>query len=299
MDSYRNSRFDSPRDSLACLWTSPPLLILQAVVKLIKVGAAGIPEELKEDSMEDSLDNLLERGFESLELQFLNGVNLKEEDIETLSDFAGKMTFSAHGPYRINLASSRSNRISESEEWILECSRVLERIGGKILVFHPGYYAISEKETSKRIKNNLRKVLGRLESESIDIKLGLETTAKRKQFGTFEEIMEVTKSFRSKVVPVLDFAHIHARTSGSLKTREDFARIIDRLKGKLKEFHFHIACVDYEKGEEVSHQPLKAKDPDIKLLIDILKEEEIDSTLILETPQPLDDIQELKSWIHG
>lgn len=268
------------------------------MIELIKIGAAGFPDELEGNSIGRSLEELERIGFDSLELQFLKGIDLEEEDIEEYKKFSKGISFSAHAPYLINLSSSDQRRIKESLDWIMRSARVLNELKGDLVVFHPGYYAVSEEETMERIKRNLERVLERLESESLNVEVGIETTAKEKQFGRVDEVYEVCNYFNFEVKPVLDFAHIHAKTSGGLRSRRDFEKVLRMFKGNLSHFHFHLACVEYENREEVSHQPFSAEEPDYKPLINILKSEDIDSNLILESPQPLKDLKKIKAWIQ-
>lgn len=265
---------------------------------LIKLGTSGFPEDLEDGSIEEKLDKLSSLGFESFEFQFLRGIDLDNSDIEEFKQFSDSFTFSAHAPFIINLAASKEERIDESIKWILKSSEIIDKLGEGLVVFHPGYYAENKEETSRRIRKNLEKAINKVESSALNVKLGLESTAQKKQFGSWEEIFEVCRYFGSNVRPVLDFAHIHARTSGSLKGKKDFRKILERMPKNYEDFHFHIACVEYKDGEEISHQSLNSKEPDYKPFIDILKSEEMDFNLIMESPTPIDDARKLRSWLH-
>ena len=295
MDNLRDRCNHSSRDSAPYLWTCNAVLIL--VIRLIDIGCSGFPEGLEKGSISEKLSELNNMGFSAFELQFLRSMDLSSSEISQFKEKSEEFSFSAHGPYQINLGSTKEKRISESVEWILKSCEALEKIGGNLLVFHPGYYAVNKEETSRRIRKNLERALTKLESEGLNIELGIETTAKKKQFGRLEEIGEVCKSLNYEVKPVVDFAHIHARTHGGLKTRKDFEDVLDMFEGRISKFHFHIACVKHEDGEEVCHQPLETKEPDFRPLIRELKSRNLDSTLILETPQPERDLEILKSWI--
>lgn len=297
MGSFRDCGNHSYRTPAAYIRIFIPPLIL--VIQLIEIGCSGFPEEIKSKNTAEKLFELYDYGFRAFELKFLRSVELSESESSIFKNFSNKFSFSAHGPYQINLGATKEKRISESINWILKASEALEKIGGNILVFHPGYYAVNKEETSKRIKGNLERALTKIESEGIDIKLGIETTAKKKQFGSLEEIKEVCEYLNYEVLPVLDFAHIHARTHGGLKNQKSFEDILERFRGKLDKFHLHIACVKHENGEEVTHQSLKTKEPDYSSFISSLKSKKIDSTLILESPEPLRDLKILKSWISG
>jgi deoxyribonuclease-4 len=84
-----------------------------------------------------------------------------------------------------------------------------------------------------------------MRKNKLKVKLALETMGKQKVFGTLDEIIEVCKSVKD-VLPVIDLAHIHSRSDGSLKNPEDFQQIFKKLKPlKLKEYLIHITGVLY------------------------------------------------------
>jgi deoxyribonuclease IV len=72
-------------------------------------------------------------------------------------------------------------------------------------------------------ENNRDKILkSKLEN---DVDFRLEDTGKGTQFGTLEELVSLCKEF-STCKLCIDFAHIHARGNGALKTYKDFIRIL-------------------------------------------------------------------------
>ncbi len=123
-----------------------------------------------------------------------------------------------------------------------------------------------------------------LKKEKLKTKIGMETMGKQKVFGTIDEIIEVCKNVKD-VVPVIDFAHIHARGNGSLKERKDFEEIFEKLKPlKLKHYIIHITGVLYENGNEFYHLPIKKGDMPIAPLIEIIIDNNYNVTLISESP---------------
>jgi deoxyribonuclease-4 len=92
------------------------------------------------------------------------------------------------------------------------------------------------------------------------------------------------------VQPVLDFAHIHARYGGSLRTPDDFRRVVDDLvsicPGTL---HCHYSCIEYTGAGEKRHLPLSTKDPDFSHLVPSLRGLSQECTIICETPLPVQD----------
>ena len=132
-----------------------------------------------------------------------------------------------------------------------------------------------------------------------DIKVGLETMGKKGSWGTLPEIKEVMGEVEG-VVPVLDFAHLHARSGGSLRGRQDFEKVLDEVRsfydGRL---HCHFSCIEYTEQGERRHLPLAARQPDYRHLARIMKERAMDATLISETPPPEDGAKEMLRLLKG
>jgi deoxyribonuclease-4 len=92
------------------------------------------------------------------------------------------------------------------------------------------------------------------------------------------------------VQPVVDFAHIHARYGGSLRSMEDFRRVVDAMSamhpGRL---HCHYSCIEYTRAGEKRHLPLSAREPDFSHLVPVLRGISRECTIICETPTPSSD----------
>jgi deoxyribonuclease-4 len=189
-----------------------------------------------------------------------------------------------HAPYYINLAGT-GEEIDLSIEKILFSARLADKMGAKTVVTHPGYYGEeSERKTTKRIIKNLKKIQGTFKKEKIKAKLGIETMGKQKVFGSLDEIIEVCHNVKG-IFPIIGVGHIHARTNGGLKKREDFEEIFEKIKSlKLKHYLIHVTGVLYENGNEYYHIPIKKGDMPVMPLVDIILDNNYDVTLISESP---------------
>jgi deoxyribonuclease-4 len=152
-------------------------------------------------------------------------------------------------------------------------------------VTHPGYYGEdSERKTMKKIIKNLKKIQNQFKKDKIKVNLGIETMGKKRVFGSLEEIIEISNNVKG-VIPVVGLGHIHARTNGGLKKREDFEEIFEQLKPlKLKHFLIHVTGVLYEDGNEYYHIPIKKGDMPLMPIIDIILDNNYDVTFISESP---------------
>lgn len=261
---------------------------------MLTIGTAGSPQSY---TISKWVDWLAENKLNALELQFLQGPKLDNwKQIRNKAE-ENEISLSAHAPYKINLAASQQSRIEESIQAIYKSAELLDKVNGQVLTIHPGYYSDSKEKTLNRITRNLKKSLERLESEMLDVTLGVETSGKKKQFGLLQEIYDLVENLGFEIIPVIDFAHIQAR-SKNFKHESDFQQVIDLFRGKINHYHFHIACVKAENQEEARHLSLEKKQPDYKNLLKPISDIASESSLILETPQLKKNSLKLKNWIE-
>lgn len=255
---------------------------------MIRIGQAGIPLSCKGRTNKDGLRYTKEvLNLNAMELQFVRGLYIMEdEEAEFIKEFSTEndVELHVHAPYYINLAGS-TEEVELSIEKILYSARLANKMGAETVVVHPGYYGEENaKKTMKKIVKNTKKVLGIFKKEKIKTKIGLETMGKQKVFGSLDEIIEICSNLKD-VKPVIGLGHIHARTNGSLKKREDFEEVFEKLKPlKMKHYLIHLTGVLYENGNEHYHLPLKKGDMPLMPLIDVILDNNYDVTMISESP---------------
>ena len=255
---------------------------------MIRIGQAGIPLSCKGRTNKDGLvytKNILD--LNAIELQFVRGLYIMEdEEAQFLHDFAKEndVELHVHAPYYLNLAAT-DEELDNSFDKILYSATIGQKMGAKSVVVHPGYYGEEgEKKTLKRIIKNVKKLQNNFKKEKIKIKLAIETMGKQKVFGSLDEIINICSEVKD-VIPAIGLGHIHARTNGGLKKREDFEEIFDKLKPlRLKHYLIHITGVMYENGNEFYHVPIKKGDMPIMPLIDLILDKNYDVTFISESP---------------
>lgn len=255
---------------------------------MIRVGQAGIPLSCKGRTNKDGLvytKKILD--LNAMEVQFVRGLYVMEdEEAQFMKDYAKEndVELHVHAPYYINLGGS-GEELHLSIEKILFSARLADKMGAKTVVTHPGYYGEqSERKTMKRIIKNTKKLVGVFKKEKIKVKLGVETMGKQKVFGSLDEIIEICSNVKG-LIPVVGLGHIHARTNGGLKEREDFEEIFQKLKPlRLKHYLIHVTGVLYENGNEYYHIPIKKGDMPLAPVIDIILDRNYDVTFISESP---------------
>lgn len=210
---------------------------------------------------------------------------------------------SMHASYFINL-SGRENIVKDSIERIKAALTAASWIGAYIVVFHPGYYGgRSHRDAVDVCRQALKIIADWMEVENLSgIYLGLETTGKRSQLGSIDEVLELSSSI-PYARPVVDWAHLYARELGLMKDRDDIIKVLDKLEKVLgsdyvkNEMHCHYSRIEYGKSGEREHHNLDEKSygPDFDTIAEALLEIGVNPTIICETPLLDIDAVKMKS----
>ena len=249
-------------------------------------GISGLPLGGKKPmNYAGGIHYLREAGLDAMELLFVRTVNVTANNGPQLLKAKDDKAFylSAHGSYYINLNAQDEEKQQQSLGRILAAVDGLERVKGRSLVFHPGFYLKDSPDAAyEKVKANLKKL------PTGNIHYRLETTGKKTQFGTLEELVHLCAEVPSCRL-CIDFAHIHARNNGSLKGYDDFARILRYVEDKLGrsallDMHIHIAGIRYNEKGEISHLPLLESDFNYKACLKALKDFGAKGCVISEGP---------------
>ncbi len=252
---------------------------------MIYFGPAGYPTGSRGPL--EALERIRALKLNALEVQFVRQVRMGEDKARAAEERARDLgiLLSAHAPYYVNFNSPSRTTVRKSGEWVMKAARAAHQMGAWIIVLHAAAYSGKDpKAATRSVIRGVTKCRDQMEKEGIDVLLGLETMGKKGSWGTIEEIAHVVREIEG-TAPVLDFAHLHARSGGGLRTVSDFRRVLvecgEFYRGHL---HCHFSCVEYTEAGERSHLPMSAKAPDYALLVAALKEEERGVTVISETP---------------
>ncbi|WP_428566493.1 MAG: TIM barrel protein [Solidesulfovibrio sp. DCME] len=238
-------------------------------------------------------------GLDALELLFVRSVNVSARNSAAIlrEKAANAFHLSAHGSYYINLNAASAIKRQESLQRIASGAEALRLVGGRSLVFHPGFYlGKPPAEAWETIKDCLR----RLPDDGIDYRL--ETTGKGTQCGTVPEIVALCRELPA-CKPCIDFAHIHARQNGGLRTYADFAHILDALleglgRAALDDLHIHMGGIAYGPKGEKHHLPLADSDFNYKACLQALRDYAVKGCVICEGPRLEYDAILLKNAYH-
>ncbi|MEM5793293.1 MAG: TIM barrel protein [Candidatus Aenigmatarchaeota archaeon] len=262
------------------------------------IGTGGTPISSKGRSTLSGLERIKELGLNAMEVEFVRGVNMKEDMAKEVGDLAKelKIKLSIHAPYYINLASGDKKKVNDSKRRIIEsCERGFD-MGAEIIVFHPAYYGkLSKEECYHIVKRECESMVDTLRTKGIkNVLLGLETTGKKSQFGTLDECIKIAKEVKGCMV-VVDWAHIYARNGGNV----NFGEIIEKVMKVTKSIHSHFSCINFSESGERNHLTLDAKKPDYSELVREIKHRKMDITLISESPNLEEDALYLKNMIES
>jgi deoxyribonuclease-4 len=202
------------------------------------------------------------------------GVIARELDIE----------LSLHTPYYMDLAGA-DNLAQKSMDSIMWGGLLADAMGASVVATFLGLYGdIPPKEAVARIQANVKTLRDMYRQRKVSAKLGLETSGRREVVGSLDEIVTICKAVKG-VVPVLNFAHVHARDGGLLKRPEDFAAVIDQVqKFSGPHVHTHFTGVEHEGGLELRYTPIKKGDLRFEPLAECLLDGDYDLSLISSSP---------------
>ena len=264
---------------------------------MIKFGPAGnsdvFYENNKSRSSLEAPEWLKDMGLDAYEYSFSRGVVMKEETALALGKACkdNGVEISVHAPYYINLAGTDDVLLEKSFNYILDCLKYLRLLGGKRCVFHPGTCGkLDRPEAFRLLKERTAELVKRVRQAGYtDMYVCPETMGKSQQLGTYQEIAELC-SMDEILVPTIDFGHINALEQGSLKTVEDFDRVISYLIEKLgiekvKKMHVHFSKIEYGAKGEIKHLTFEDDiyGPRFENLAVVLKKYDLEPFIICES----------------
>jgi deoxyribonuclease-4 len=276
------------------------------IVNKLHFLTAGLPLASENKGYKKGLNIIEEMDLDGLEVEFVHGVRLNEQNQNLLKDFSQKenIKLTCHGPYYINLNSQEEEKIEASVIRILDTARMAKEIGAFSITFHAAFYmGMNENEVFKKVETSMQEICSVLEKENNDIWVRPETTGKPTQWGNLEEIVKLSKNFK-QVLPCVDFSHLHARTNGLYNTYDEFCKIFDYIgkelgKEALDNFHAHIAGIEYSVKGEKKHLMLKESDMNYKDLMKAFKAFDVKGVVVCESPIMEEDAVLLKEYYNS
>ncbi len=262
----------------------------------LKFGPAGIPIQTKKRDTIEGIKTVRKLGLDAMELEFVQGVRMSEKkarEVRKVAEGEG-VTLTVHAPYWINLNAKEPHKVENSKRHILESARIGFIAGATSVTFHPAFYLKQDPEAVyQRVKEALEEVIDRLREEGVQIDIRPETMGKPTQFGSLEEVVRLAREIPG-VKPLVDFAHLHARSLGKMNSYEEFVAVLDYLQEHLgpevlKDVHFHVSGIEYGPKGEKNHLILEESDFRYRELLQAFRDRGVEGVIICESPNLEED----------
>lgn len=279
---------------------------MQNLFKFDKLNfiTAGMPIRTGKGSYPQAFDVLKEMNLDGMELEFVHGVRMSDDNRIFVKEMAKNFVITAHGPFYINLNSKEEEKIEASVQRIIDTAAVAAQAGAFSITYHAAFYMGGDKETVfEQVKTQTKRIIDILENEKIKVWVRPETTGKATQWGDIDEIINLSKEFE-QVLPCVDFSHLHARSAGEYNTYDEFSKVLEKMGNNigqyaLENFHGHLAGIEYTAKGEKQHLNLENSDMNYKDLIKVMKGFGVKGALVCESPNIEDDCKLLKNYYES
>ncbi len=253
-----------------------------------EVDDAIIVETLRPDDEGNYVPIGIDRELEEedIVLQLFWNLASSYKELNILSELARELDvkLSLHTPYYMDLVSN-GELTEKSIDYIVWGGILANEMGADIVVNHIGLYGgLKKKEAMNNVVNNVKAIKERYKELDLRPKLGFETSGKQDLFGTLNEILSLVKKVKG-LVPIVNFAHIHAREDGKFKDAKDFVEVLDKVKKYMGDEHYvEFSGVEYENGNELRLTPIKRGDLKFETFATALYEQEYNIRVISASP---------------
>ena len=266
-------------------------------------GTAGVPNSTpKKNSPIDGVKRIHELGLDCMQLEFAHGVRMKEEVSTALRKVSYELNIplTSHGPYYINLNAREQDKIDSSVERIIQTAKISDLCGAESMTFHAAFYMKdSPYDVFDLVEKSMNVIEERLNRLDIEIELRPELTGKTSQFGSLEELIQLTGQVGSCRL-CLDFSHLYARTK-KYNTYEEFCSVLETIEAQLgrdqlHNMHIHISGISSNSKGDLKHLNLADSDFNWKELIKSLRDYDCRGYVICNSPNLEEDTLILKNY---
>ena len=232
---------------------------------MIRFGPAGAADSFaamgykKTAQMPEYLEKM---GLTAFEYQCGRGVRITDEAARALGEgFRQRdIAVSLHAPYYISMSSLDEEKRLGSLRYILESARAVTAMGGRRIVIHAGSTAkMPRAEALELALDTFRRAIAALDEAGYSQVIPCpEVMGKLGQLGDLSEVLAMC-GVDERMLPCIDFGHLNARTFGTLKTRADYAAVLDAIENAIgldraRQIHCHFSKIEYTKnGGEKRH----------------------------------------------
>jgi len=224
---------------------------------MIRFGISSLPPD---DDDAAFLDALADRGHTAYELSFVHGFPWKVRRCKSFGELAAArgIALSVHAPYFAILTVEDAEKRKQTLAGLEHTMKLGKALGAHTIVAHTGHVGGREPD---QLHGLVADGLSTIEPKVRDlgVALGLETSGTERAFGSLGDISLIAKEF-AFVRPVIDWAHVHAKSGGGLTTPEAFRSVIDFLRAEFPAWAIdplHTQFTDNQFGPsgEIRHIP--------------------------------------------
>jgi len=254
----------------------------------VAYGTSKIPLARSTDQVLESLRELYKVGLRAFVLprELFSGIytstdlyKAKYGDLLKIRELASK--------FNIEL-SLRHDRLPDQPDEILNTfASVMSIMDARAFIVQPNFYSnMPQDQALKLVIYKLNEITTNLR---VSAKIGVENTGRMREVGSFEDMVDIVKR-TSGTEPIVNWAHIHARGSGSLRTQADFDRIMQTLRRELGtswtgKAYFLFSGVSYGPSGMTRQLPIDQSDLKFEYLIRASMALGLRGTIILEGPE--------------
>lgn len=231
---------------------------------VIKFGPAGNSQSFYDQGYkrtEQAPAWLEAMGLNAFEYSFGRGVSLGEETAGRIRAAMKEhgIFISVHAPYFINLAVADEERREKNFRYFQETAHAAQMLGAQRIVFHPGAVTkMTRQQAAELAQPFLKEILQAMDAQGFgDLTFCPETMGKINQFGDLSEVIALC-NLDERLIPTIDFGHLHARGIGAIHGREEFEAILNQLENgvgreRASVMHVHFSRIEYTKAGEKRH----------------------------------------------
>jgi deoxyribonuclease-4 len=267
-------------------------------------GPARVPSR---ESPEAAVKLLVERGYTACEIDFEGGFWMKPE-----WEWAGRLgelardhgiALSVHSPIAAILGHLPGDEQKRKRAFGMldHTAGVAVTCGAGVVVVHPGYLLGRARKTAlESVAKDLSDLRERLEAKERSVDFGVEIMGRVRELGTAEDVFWLAARFEW-VLPVIDFAHLHAVTDGSFVDETAFTGVLEGADALLEPdapFHVHFSDIAFANRNETKHLPYGEGTLRAEPLRDALARFDRPATVISESPNE-ESHQAVKSILVG
>jgi bifunctional non-homologous end joining protein LigD len=252
---------------------------------VIRFGVSGLPPEDMEPGA--FLDQLVEQGHSAYELAFVKSFPWSEKQCGRFGEeAAGRgIALSLHAPYFAILTVEEEERSKQCLSALEHSMKLGRALGSRVIVAHTGHIGErSADELTSLVQERLDRLAPKV--TELGVGLGLETSGSDRAFGSLGDIARFAAEFPF-VRPVVDWAHLHAKTGAGLVTKQAFATVLGFLRESFAGYMIdplHAQFTDNLVGPhgEVRHLPYGDGTLRVGPLVEAVREAELSMVMISE-----------------